>query len=80
MAKKRPEPIDTREASLRVSRRVRNQLKMTAAVLGRPLHEVTNEAMESCVVASSLPVRTQHCVGRARPGSPVRWRLPEKAR
>lgn len=36
---------DARDASLRVSRRMRDSLKATAAVLGRPLYDVTNEAI-----------------------------------
>jgi hypothetical protein len=37
---------DTRGASLRVSKRVRDGLKAAAAVMGRPLYDVTNEAAE----------------------------------
>ena len=33
---------DTRDASLRVSKRVRDSLKAAAAVSGRPLYDVTN--------------------------------------
>lgn len=40
-----PETDDARDASLRVSRRMRDSLKATAAVLGRPLYDVTNEAI-----------------------------------
>ncbi len=36
---------DTRDASLRVSKRVRDSLKAAAAVMGRPLYDVTNEAI-----------------------------------
>ena len=36
---------DTRDASLRVSKRVRDGLKAAAAVMGRPLYDVTNEAI-----------------------------------
>ena len=39
------EADDARDASLRVSRRMRDSLKATAAVLGRPLYDVTNEAI-----------------------------------
>ena len=39
-----PEP---RDASLRVSKRVRDSLKAAAAVMGRPLYEVTNEAINT---------------------------------
>lgn len=36
---------DARDASLRVSKRVRDSLKAAAAVMGRPLYDVTNEAI-----------------------------------
>jgi len=36
---------DARDASLRVSKRVRDSLKAAAAVMGRPLYDVTNEAL-----------------------------------
>ena len=39
-----PEP---RDASLRVSKRLRDSLKAAAAVMGRPLYEVTNEAINT---------------------------------
>jgi hypothetical protein len=38
---------DSRDASLRVSRRVRDSLKAAAAVMGRPLYDVTNEAINN---------------------------------
>ncbi|MGA9421117.1 MAG: hypothetical protein WBW61_02080 [Rhodanobacteraceae bacterium] len=38
---------DARDASLRVSKRVRDSLKAAAAVMGRPLYEVTNQAINS---------------------------------
>lgn len=41
-------PVDsstTRDASLRVSRSMRDSLKAAAAVMGRPLYDVTNEAI-----------------------------------
>lgn len=37
---------DTRDASLRVAKRYRDSLKAFAAVNGRPLYDVTNEAIE----------------------------------
>lgn len=37
---------DTRDASLRVAKRYRDSLKAVAAVMGRPLYDVTNEAIE----------------------------------
>lgn len=36
---------DARDASLRVSKRVRDSLKAAAAIMGRPLYDVTNEAI-----------------------------------
>jgi hypothetical protein len=51
------EPIDTRDASLRVSKRTRDQLKMAAAVLGRPLYDVTTEAIENYLTAVTLRPR-----------------------
>lgn len=38
--------LDTRDASLRVSKKVRDSLKAAAAVMGRPLYDVTNEAID----------------------------------
>lgn len=43
--KKTAEVEDTRDASLRVSKRMRDSLKAAAAVMGRPLYDVTNEAI-----------------------------------
>lgn len=41
------QPVDdTRDASLRVAKRYRDSLKAVAAVMGRPLYDVTNEAIE----------------------------------
>lgn len=36
---------DARDASLRVSKQVRDSLKAAAAVMGRPLYDVTNQAI-----------------------------------
>jgi hypothetical protein len=36
---------DARDASLRVSKKMRDSLKAAAAVAGRPLYDVTNEAI-----------------------------------
>lgn len=49
MATRKKEAIDddTRDASLRVSKRMRDSLKATEAVMGRPLYDVTNEAINS---------------------------------
>ncbi len=38
---------DTRDASLRVSKKMRDSLKAAAAVAGRPLYDVTNEAINN---------------------------------
>ncbi len=38
---------DARDASLRVSKAVRDSLKAAAAVMGRPLYGVTNEAISN---------------------------------
>lgn len=59
---------DTRDASLRVSRPVRDSLKAAAAVMGRPLYDVTNEAMERFLARLKLP----------RPGSALRKRRAKK--
>jgi len=47
MPAKKPsvEADDVRDASLRVSKRMRDSLKAAAAVMGRPLYDVTNEAI-----------------------------------
>ena len=39
------EKDDARDASLRVSKQVRDSLKAAAAVMGRPLYDVTNQAI-----------------------------------
>jgi hypothetical protein len=49
------DPNDPRDASLRVSKRVRDSLKASAAVMGRPLYDVTNEAIERYLVGLKLP-------------------------
>jgi hypothetical protein len=43
---------DTRDASLRVSKRVRDSLKAAAAVSGRPLYDVTNEAINNYLASA----------------------------
>lgn len=48
-------PPGTRDASLRVSKRMRDSLKMAAAVLGRPLYDVTTEAVENYLTRLKLP-------------------------
>ena len=44
---KKQEQDDARDASLRVSKRMRDSLKAAAAVMGRPLYDVTNEAINN---------------------------------
>ncbi|MEO7198649.1 MAG: hypothetical protein ABIY56_00355 [Dokdonella sp.] len=41
------EQDDARDASLRVSKRMRDSLKAAAAVMGRPLYDITNEAINN---------------------------------
>lgn len=53
---------DPRDASLRVSKRLRDSLKASAAVMGRPLYEVTNEAIENYL--SGLKLGTAFLRGR----------------
>lgn len=48
------EQDDARDASLRVSKRMRDSLKATAAVMGRPLYDVTNEAINSYLSSIKL--------------------------
>jgi len=43
---------DARDASLRVSKRVRDSLKAAAAVMGRPLYDVTNEAINNYLASA----------------------------
>ena len=45
---------DARDASLRVSKRVRDSLKAAAAVMGRPLYDVTNEAISNYLAGLRL--------------------------
>ena len=45
--KKGAQAPDPRDASLRVSKPVRDSLKAAAAVMGRPLYDVTNEAISN---------------------------------
>jgi hypothetical protein len=46
--------IDERGASLRVSKAMRDGLKAAAAVMGRPLYDVTNEALTTYLGALKL--------------------------
>ena len=57
MATRKKEAIDddTRDASLRVSKRMRDSLKAAAAVMGRPLYDVTNEAINDYLGGLKLP-------------------------
>lgn len=59
---------DTRDASLRVSKQVRDTLKAAAAVMGRPLYDVTNEAISAYLSTLKLadPLAAMRRGGRAR--------------
>ena len=59
---------DTRDASLRVSKRMRDSLKAAAAVMGRPLYGVTNEAINSYLAG----VKLGDPLGGARKGGKAR--------
>lgn len=54
MKKSTADMEDTRDASLRVSKRMRDSLKAAAAVMGRPLYDVTNEAINSYLAGVKL--------------------------
>jgi hypothetical protein len=62
------ETEDARDASLRVSKRVRDSLKAAAAVMGRPLYDVTNEAISDYLSGLKLgdPLAAIRRAGRAR--------------
>jgi hypothetical protein len=61
------ESDDTRDASLRVSKRVRDSLKAAAAVMGRPLYDVTNEAISNYLGSVKLdPLAAVRRAARAR--------------
>lgn len=59
---------DARDASLRVSKRVRDSLKAAAAVMGRPLYDVTNEAINAYLSNLKLgdPLNAIRRTGRPR--------------
>lgn len=59
---------DARDASLRVSKRVRDSLKAAAAVMGRPLYDVTNEAISNYLSGLKLgdPLAAIRRGGRSR--------------
>lgn len=63
-----PVQDDTRDASLRVSKRVRDTLKAAAAVMGRPLYDVTNEAISAYLSTLKLgdPLAAIRRGGRSR--------------
>ena len=70
MAAKKPavEADDVRDASLRVSKRMRDSLKAAAAVMGRPLYDVTNEAINDYLSGLKLgdPLQAIRRAHRAR--------------
>ena len=58
---------DARDASLRVSKRVRDSLKAAAAVMGRPLYDVTNEAISNYLGSVKLdPLAAVRRAAKAR--------------
>ncbi|MBX3724915.1 MAG: hypothetical protein KF823_03255 [Xanthomonadales bacterium] len=57
---------DTRDASLRVAKRYRDSLKAVAAVMGRPLYDVTNEAIELYLETLKLNDTIKQWRSRAR--------------
>ena len=59
---------DARDASLRVSKRVRDSLKAAAAVMGRPLYDVTNEAINEYLAQLRIddPLAAIRKAGRSR--------------
>lgn len=61
---------DARDASLRVSKHVRDSLKAAAAVMGRPLYEVTNQAINNYLSGLKLgdPLAAIRRNQRARKG------------
>jgi hypothetical protein len=68
MKKTTTEKDDARDASLRVSKRVRDSLKAAAAVMGRPLYDVTNEAINDYLAGLRLvdPLAAIRRSGRSR--------------
>ncbi len=61
---------DARDASLRVSKQVRDSLKAAAAVMGRPLYDVTNQAISDYLSGLKLgdPLAAIRRAARARRG------------
>lgn len=59
---------DARDASLRVSKRMRDSLKAAAAVMGRPLYDVTNEAINDYLSGLKLgdPLQAIRRAGKSR--------------
>ena len=59
---------ESRDASLRVSKRVRDSLKAAAAVMGRPLYDVTNEAINEYLAQLRIddPLAAIRKAGRSR--------------
>lgn len=68
MKKTPSENDDARDASLRVYKRVRDSLKAAAAVMGRPLYDVTNEAINDYLSGLKLgdPLAAIRRAGRSR--------------
>ncbi len=59
---------ESRDASLRVSKRVRDNLKAAAAIMGRPLYDVTNEAISDYLARLRIddPLTAIRKAGRPR--------------
>lgn len=70
MKKNIVEKDDARDASLRVSKQVRDSLKAAAAVMGRPLYDVTNQAISDYLSGLKLgdPLAAIRRSARARRG------------
>lgn len=65
---------ESRDASLRVSKPVRDSLKAAAAVMGRPLYDVTNEAINNYLSQLRIddPLAAIRKAGRSRSEPPRR--------
>jgi hypothetical protein len=55
MKKTSPQSTEPADASLRVSKATRDRLKTAAALMGRPLYDVTNELVETYLQGLKLP-------------------------
>jgi hypothetical protein len=71
MARSSTPSDDPRDASLRISKHMRDSLKAAAAVMSRPLYDVTNEAVE-------IPRRAR--AARSECNAASRWPTPKLSR